>query len=212
MITQADIHAAKILIVDDQAVNVQLLEYLLANTGYTALSSTTEPRAVAELHREHGYDLIILDLHMPAMSGFEVMAALKPIEAGAYLPVLVVTADPDKKLAALEAGARDFISKPFDALEVLTRIHNMLEVRLMHREAKDYNALLERTVRQRTAELQRFRSAIDATADGIFLIDGALLIDVNDGACRMLGQSRAQLLAQAPARLLPAAPAPGAPR
>ncbi|MEC5163758.1 MULTISPECIES: EAL domain-containing protein [unclassified Janthinobacterium] len=213
MITQADIHGAKILLVDDQAINVELLDYLLRSTGYLAVSSTTDPRRVAALHAEHDYDLIILDLHMPGMSGFDVMAALKPIEAGAYLPVLVVTADPEKKLAALDAGARDFVSKPFDPLEVLTRIHNMLEVRLLHREARQYSARLERTVLERTASLQRFRSAMDATADAIFLVDpaGAALLDVNEGACRMLGYSRAQLLAMAPARLLPAPPA-GAPR
>ncbi len=114
-----------------------------------------------------------------------------------WLPVLVVTAEPDKKLAALEAGARDFIGKPFDPVEVLTRIRNMLEVRLLHRESRDYGALLEQTVRERTAELQRFRSAMDATADAIFLIDTAsmALVDVNDGACRMLGYSRDALLA-----------------
>jgi diguanylate cyclase (GGDEF)-like protein/PAS domain S-box-containing protein len=207
MISLSDIHQAKILVVDDQAVNVQLLEYLLANTGYRAVSSTTDPRQVAGLHRQHCYDLIILDLHMPGMSGFEVMQALQPLEAGAYLPVLVVTADPDKKLAALEAGARDFVSKPFDPLEVLTRIHNLLEVRLMHNAAKNYNTLLEQTVRQRTATLQRFRSAMDATADAIFLIDAdsLALADVNDGACRMLGYPREELLALDPGRLLPGA-------
>jgi diguanylate cyclase (GGDEF)-like protein/PAS domain S-box-containing protein len=206
MISQADIHNAKILIVDDQAVNVQLLEYLLTNTGYKAVSSTTDSRTVAGLHQQHNYDLIILDLHMPVMNGFDVMAALKPIEAeaDAWLPVLVVTADPEKKLAALEAGARDFVSKPFDPLEVLTRIYNMLEVRLMHRETRNYNTRLEQTVRERTAELQRFRSAMDATADAIFLVDAAsmALVDVNDGACRMLGYTRAELLAADPARLL----------
>ncbi|MBC7858756.1 MAG: response regulator, partial [Burkholderiaceae bacterium] len=203
MISQSDIHHAKILVVDDQAVNVQLLEYLLANTGYLAVSSTTDPRQVAGLHRAHCYDLIILDLHMPGMSGFEVMQALQPLEAGAYLPVLVVTADPDKKLAALEAGARDFVSKPFDPLEVLTRIHNLLEVRLMHNAAKNYNALLEQTVRQRTATLQRFRSAMDATADAIFLIDAdsLALADVNDGACRMLHYTHAEMLALAPSAI-----------
>jgi diguanylate cyclase (GGDEF)-like protein/PAS domain S-box-containing protein len=203
MITQADILNAKVLIVDDQAVNVQLLEYLLTTTGYTAVSSTTDPRVVAPWHEQHNYDLIILDLHMPGMSGFEVMNVLKPLEADAYLPVLVVTAQPDHKLAALEAGARDFISKPFDPVEVLTRIRNMLEVRLMHRESKNYSALLEQTVRERTAELQRFRSAMDATADAIFLIDTATLalVDVNDGACRMLGYGRAPLLALEPARI-----------
>jgi diguanylate cyclase (GGDEF)-like protein/PAS domain S-box-containing protein len=203
MINLDDIHAARILIVDDQTVNVQLLEYLLTNTGYTNVSSTTDPTVVAALHEKNRYDLIILDLHMPAMSGFEVMEALKPMETGAYLPVLVVTAEPDKKLAALDAGARDFVGKPFDPVEVLTRIRNMLEVRLMHRESRDYGVLLEQTVRERTAELQRFRSAMDATADAIFLIDmdGMTLLDVNDGACRMLGFTREQLLAVAPAAL-----------
>jgi diguanylate cyclase (GGDEF)-like protein/PAS domain S-box-containing protein len=205
MITQADIHNAKILIVDDQPVNVQLLEYLLTNTGYTAISSTTDPRTVVGLHEQQCYDLIILDLHMPGMDGFEVMAALKPLEAQAYLPVLVVTADPDKKLAALDAGARDFVSKPFDPLEVLTRIRSMLEVRLMHREAKNYSARLERTVRERTAELQRFRSAMDATADAIFLIDAGsmALVDINDGACRMLAYERRDLLQLELARFMP---------
>ena len=196
MLSATDILQAKILIVDDQPVNVQLLEYLLTSSGYTAVSSTTDPRVVAEWHAAQCYDLIILDLHMPGMDGYAVMAALKPLESDSYLPVLVVTADPDSKLAALEAGARDFVGKPFDPLEVLTRIRNMLEVRLLHSEARHYNALLEQTVRERTAELQRFRSAMDATADAIFLLDAAslALVDVNDGACRMLGYARAALM------------------
>ncbi|MBA5606921.1 EAL domain-containing protein [Duganella sp. FT3S] len=203
MISQDDILRAKILIVDDQPVNIQLLEFLLSSSGYQAVSATGDPTVVAPWHAEHHYDLILLDLHMPHMSGFEVMEALKPLETEAYLPVLVVTAEPDKKLAALEAGARDFISKPFDPVEVLTRIRNMLEVRLLHREARDYNARLEQTVRERTAELQRFRSAMDATADAIFLLDAHSLdlLDVNEGACRMLGYERAALLAQTPQRL-----------
>ncbi|CDG81215.1 EAL domain-containing protein [Janthinobacterium agaricidamnosum] len=225
MISQAAISAlpgvvsgilhAKILIVDDQAVNLRLLEHLLTSAGYTAVSVTSDARGVAAAHRRECYDLIILDMLMPEMSGFDVMEALKPQEAEAYLPVLVVTADPDLKLAALDAGARDFISKPFDSVEVLTRIRNMLEVRLMHRAVRNYNTLLEQAVRQRTAELQRFRSAIDATADAIFLIDAAAtrILDANDGACRLLGYSRAELLALAPAVLLPRPPRPrsGAP-
>ncbi len=196
MITLDDIHRAAILIVDDQAVNVQLLDYLLQGTGYTNVHSTLDPRQVASMHAAHRYDLIILDLHMPGMDGFEVMQALAPMETESYLPVLVVTAEPDKKLAALEAGARDFVSKPFDPTEVLTRIRNMLEVRLLHRESHHYNLRLEQTVRERTAELQRFRSAMDSTADAIFLIDTASMtvVDVNDGACRMLGYKRAELL------------------
>ncbi|PHV04239.1 diguanylate cyclase [Janthinobacterium sp. BJB412] len=203
MISQHDILQARILIVDDQPVNVELLEYLLASSGYTAVSATTDPRQVAPWHAERRYDLIILDLHMPGLNGFEVMEQLKPLESDGYLPVLVVTAEPEQKLAALAAGARDFVSKPFDPVEVLTRIRNMLEVRLLHREVVRYNSRLEQTVRQRTAELQRFRSALDATADAIFLLDAAslALLDANEGACRMLGYGRAELLALAPQRL-----------
>lgn len=210
MISQADIYAAKILIVDDQDVNLRLLEHLLGSGGYSAISSTLDARAVAGLHQRHQFDLIILDLVMPGMRGYEVMDALRPLELEGYLPVLVIAADPDAKMAALEAGARDFISKPFDALEVLTRIRNMLEVRLLHRAARHYNTLLERTVGQRTAELQRFRGAMDAATDAIFLVDvlGMTLVDVNDGACRLLGYARAELLALAPGTLLPSPPAP----
>ena len=203
MITEADLHAARILIVDDQPLNIELLAYLLTNTGYTNVASTADPWQVAPLHAAQRFDLIILDLHMPGLSGFEVMEAIKPLEAAGWLPVLVVTADPDAKLAALAAGARDFVSKPFDPLEVLTRIRNMLEVRLLHQESLNYGGRLERTVRERTAELQRFRSAMDATADAIFLIDahGMALADASEGACRMLGYRREELLARSPATL-----------
>jgi diguanylate cyclase (GGDEF)-like protein/PAS domain S-box-containing protein len=203
MIAQADIRRARVLVVDDQPVNVQLLEYLLKTTGYEHVDSTTDPAQVAQLHRERHYDLIILDLHMPAMDGFEVMEGLKPIEPGAWLPVLVVTAEPEKKLAALKAGARDFISKPFDTVEVMARIRNLLEVRLLHRESSEYGARMEQTVRERTAELARFRGAMDATADAIFLIDASnmAMVDVSDGACRMLGFSREALLRIEPVAL-----------
>jgi len=196
MITPSDIRRARILIVDDEPVNVQLLEFLLKTTGYEQVSSTTDPRQVATLHLQHSYDLIILDLQMPHMDGFQVMEALKPMERESWLPVLVVTAEPDKKLAALEAGARDFIGKPFDTVEVMTRIRNLLEVRLLHRESREHGARMERKVRERTAELQRFRGAMDATADAIFLVDThhMSMIDVSDGACRMLGFSRDALL------------------
>lgn len=196
MISLNDIRRARILVVDDEPVNVQLLEYLLKTTGYENVSSTNDPRQVVSLHLKHRFDLIILDLHMPGMDGFDVMEALKPLESESWLPVLVVTAEPDKKLAALEAGARDFIGKPFDTVEVMTRIRNLLEVRLLHRESRDYGVQLEREVRERTAELARFRGAMDATPDAIFLIDTAsmAIVDVSDGACRMLGFSRDALM------------------
>jgi diguanylate cyclase (GGDEF)-like protein/PAS domain S-box-containing protein len=196
MISQTDIRRARILVVDDEPVNVQLLEFLLKTSGYEQVQSTVDPRQVAALHLQYRFDLIILDLQMPHMDGFQVMEALKPMERESWLPVLVVTAEPDKKLAALEAGARDFIGKPFDTVEVLTRIRNLLEVRLLHKESREHGARLERKVRERTAELQRFRGAMDATADGIFLVDARnmSMIDVSDGACRMLGFSREALL------------------
>ena len=196
MIALQDIRRAKILVVDDEPVNVQLLEFLLKTTGYENVTSTYDPRQVVALHLAHRFDLIILDLHMPGMDGFDVMEALKPLESDSWLPVLVVTAEPDKKLAALEAGARDFIGKPFDTVEVMTRIRNLLEVRLLHRESRDYGNQLEHEVRERTAELERFRAAMDATPDALFLIDTAsmAMVDVSQGACRMLGFSRDALL------------------
>jgi PAS domain S-box-containing protein len=132
MISAADILKASILIVDDQAANIMLLEQMLQGEGYSAISSTRDPLVVCALHREHRYDLILLDLQMPGMDGFEVMEGLKEIEPNGFLPVLVITAQPGHKLRALRAGARDFVSKPFDLAEVLIRVHNMLEIRLLH--------------------------------------------------------------------------------
>ncbi|MBK9797681.1 MAG: response regulator [Holophagaceae bacterium] len=142
MISAMDILRGKILIVDDQEANVQLLEQMLRGAKYTNISSTMDPSQVCELHLIHHYDLILLDLMMPGMDGFQVMENLKDIEKGSYLPVLVVTAQPDHKLRALKAGAKDFVSKPFDLAEVLLRVHNMLEVRLLHQEMKELYARL----------------------------------------------------------------------
>jgi two-component system cell cycle response regulator len=115
------------------------MEEILREEGYTCVSSTMLPEQVCPLHREHNYDLILLDLQMPGLNGFQVMKGLKEIEQGGYLPVLALTAQPSFKIAALEAGARDFISKPFDLLEVHKRIHNMLEVRLLYKELAQYS-------------------------------------------------------------------------
>jgi CheY-like chemotaxis protein len=169
MITAADILNASVLIVDDQESNVLLLRQLLQDAGYTRVSSTMDPHAVAALHRENRYDLILLDLKMPGMDGFQVMENLKAVETEGYIPVLVVTAEPGHKLRALQAGAKDFVSKPFDLTEVKTRIHNMLEVRLLHRRLDNYNKLLEQTVQERTAALReseaRFRALTELASD-----------------------------------------------
>jgi diguanylate cyclase (GGDEF)-like protein len=143
MVCADDMLNASILIVDDQQANVQLLEQMLGEAGYRCITSTMDPHAVCALHRAHHYDLILLDLQMPGMDGFQVMDGLKAIETGGYLPVLVITAQPGHKLRALNAGAKDFISKPFDLVEVKTRIHNMLEVRLLYKQLEQYSRALE---------------------------------------------------------------------
>jgi PAS domain S-box-containing protein len=168
-----DILAAKILIVDDQPANVQLLTRLLTEAGYSAVTSTMDPTTVYALHARHGHDLILLDLQMPGKDGFEVMDDLRLLQEAeggeGYLPVIVLTAQPAHKLRALQAGAKDFISKPFDLLEVKTRIHNMLEVRLLYRQLAAHAADLEALVLARTAELReseaRYRSLTELASD-----------------------------------------------
>ncbi|CAM3091756.1 response regulator [Janthinobacterium lividum] len=169
MLQATEILNASILIVDDQEANVMLLEQVLRNAGYTRITSTMDPQAVRALHQQHRYDLILLDLQMPEMDGFEVMEGLRDIEAGSYLPVLVITAQPGHKLRALQAGAKDFVSKPFDLVEVKTRIHNMLEVRLLYQKLAEYNKSLEQMVEVRTAELReseaRFQRFTELSSD-----------------------------------------------
>ncbi len=168
-LTEQDILNARILIVDDQEANVLLLEDMLRDSGYTSVVSTTDPAQVCGMHRHNDYDLILLDLQMPGMDGFQVIEGLKTNEADSYLPVLVITAQPGHKLRALQAGAKDFVSKPFDLVEVRTRIHNMLEVRLLYRKLAAYSVRLEQEVADRTAELReseaRFRSLAELASD-----------------------------------------------
>lgn len=169
MLEASEILNASILIVDDQKANVMLLEQMLKSAGYRRVTSTMDPRTVCGLHAAHRYDLILLDLQMPDMDGFQVMEGLKEIETDGYLPVLVITAQPGHKLRALQVGAKDFVSKPFDLIEVQTRIHNMLEVRLLYQKLDNYNKLLEQTVLERTAELReseaRFKSFTELSSD-----------------------------------------------
>jgi PAS domain S-box-containing protein len=169
VVTESDILNSSILIVDDQEANVTLLERLLGEAGYTSVVSTMNPHEVCALHRKNRYDLILLDLQMPGVDGFEVIEGLKANDADPYLPVLVITAQPGHKLRALQAGARDFVSKPFDLVEVKTRIRNMLEVRLLYKQLDDYNRVLEDTVQERTAELReseaRYRSLTELASD-----------------------------------------------
>jgi PAS domain S-box-containing protein len=169
MLSASEILHASILIVDDREANVRLLQRLLGDAGYTGVAATMDPASVCALHRQNDYDLILLDLQMPGMDGFQVMAALQAQDADSYLPVIVLTAQPAHKLRALQAGAKELLSEPFDLLEVKTRIHNMLEVRLLYRRLGAHTLLLEQTVQERTAELRdseaRYRSLTELASD-----------------------------------------------
>ena len=148
MIAEARILAASILVVDDQMASVTLLDRTLRGAGYTNITTTCDPRTVAELHRANRYDLILLDLQMPEMDGFAVMRALTSLEVDDYLSVLAVTASTEQRVRALQSGAKDFVSKPFNLAEILTRVHNLLEVRLLHEMSRAHVQALELLARQ----------------------------------------------------------------
>jgi putative two-component system response regulator len=153
---------AKILIVDDQPANVMLLDQTLKDKKYKNVRSTTDSRQAIPIYEEFRPDLLLLDLAMPHMSGFDIMEKLHEIEGDSYIPVLVLTAQHDNKtrLQALKSGARDFITKPFDLMEVLMRINNMLEIRLLHNRLRQQNQELERKVQERTHELEETRMEV----------------------------------------------------
>jgi CheY-like chemotaxis protein len=169
MLTQEELLRARILIVDDQESNVRVIERLLAEADYTNVATTMNPREVCALQRRHDYDLIVLDLQMPGLDGFEVMKQLQVELTGGYLPIIALTADPGYKLRALQSGAKDFISKPFDLIEVKTRIGNLLEVRLLYKRLERHQKQLEQTVLERTAELRaseaRYRNLTELATD-----------------------------------------------
>jgi CheY-like chemotaxis protein len=192
MITPQEILTARILVVDDQATNIALITQLLEDAGYSQVTSTMDPTAVGALHRSNHYDLILLDLQMPDMDGFQVMAALKASSGDSYLPVIVLTAQPGHKLRALQAGAKDFISKPLDLVEVTTRIFNMLEVRLLYKRLESANQVLEDTVRERTAQLReseaRYKCLTELASDWYWEQDEAgAFTKVSGPVLEMLG-------------------------
>jgi len=152
MITEQERLNAKILVVDDQSANTMLLEKMLKQAGYTQVQSTNDSRQAANIYLEYLPDLVLLDLNMPYIDGFQVMEQLKVLEENSYAPVLVLTAQADEKnqIRALHSGAKDFLGKPFSSAEVLARINNMLEVRLLNKN-------LEQKVRERTQELNSTR-------------------------------------------------------
>lgn len=156
MISQQQYQNATILIVDDQMTNILLLESILQNAGYTKIHSTQDPTQVVSLVKEVNPDLICLDIHMPQINGFQIMGQLKIIRKDMFLPILVLTTEEDRetRLRALESGAKDFLQKPFDKIEVLIRIRNLLETSLLNRTISVQKETLEETVRLRTQQLK----------------------------------------------------------
>jgi PleD family two-component response regulator len=156
MISDPLLHRMKILIVDDERVNVVLLQHLLQQHGYSRVQGVTDSRAALDTCAAFDPDLILLDLLMPHMDGFAILEALRSGDAETFLPVVVLTADisEEAKGRALEAGATDFLVKPFNQTEALLRIRNLLETRRLHLLLDNQRAALEEAVRERTAELR----------------------------------------------------------
>lgn len=154
----ARLESGVILVVDDQEANVRVLERILARAGFERVVGTSDSRQALPLFLEHRPDLVLLDLHMPNLDGFGVLEALQPhVPDGTYLPILVLTADISRpaKQRALSMGAKDFLAKPFDSIEVVLRIRNLLETRALYLELQRHNARLEEKVLERTRELEQ---------------------------------------------------------
>lgn len=162
MISEQELLKSRILIIDDNPTNVDLLEATLNSVGYVSVLSITDPRKAEGLYIAYRPDLVLLDINMPYFDGFQVMEQFKKVEGDSYIPVLILTALKDNKtrIRALTEGAQDFLTKPFDKLETVTRIANMLKVRLLHNEVHNQNIILEQKVQERTLELQATRLEI----------------------------------------------------
>jgi putative two-component system response regulator len=158
----------RILVVDDEPANVLLIERLLELDGYRQIAATTDPTQAEALFGAFAPDLVVLDLHMPVLDGFAVMRRLSKLTDPAdYVPILVLTADVThtSMRAALQGGAKDFLTKPFDQIELLARVANLLESRSLHVQLRRHNESLERTVRERTAELERAVARLEGAGD-----------------------------------------------
>jgi uncharacterized membrane protein len=185
MIKLADILRARILIVDDEEPNVILIERTLRGAGYTSIASTINPFKVFELYKTSRYDLILLDIKMPGMDGFQVMQGLREIAGNDFPPILVITAETSHRVRALQSGARDFINKPFELVELLTRVHNMLEVHLLQKQMKDHqddNPALTNVIQRNIRKIIQFRMKVvqeqgaqDRIAKGMTAFSGSMV-------------------------------------
>jgi putative two-component system response regulator len=147
---------ARVLIVDDEEANVELLRRILARAGFTRVEWTTDSREAASLYVQHRSDMILLDLHMPHLDGLDVMDQLNEIAEASYLPILILSGDltPEARQQALSRGAKDFLSKPFQPDELLLRMKTLLETRMLYIQVQTQNQLLEAKVRERTRALE----------------------------------------------------------
>lgn len=159
MSNQLDIEAKKgrILIIDDEPANLKLLNKIIESQGYENLVLIQDPREVLECYKEQATDLILLDINMPYMDGYEVIKQLKELNDPLMPPIIVLTAQHGQEylLRALNEGARDFVTKPFDRVELLARVRNLMEAHLAHRMIHDQKSVLDELVRQRTKELHK---------------------------------------------------------
>ncbi|HSH58361.1 MAG TPA: EAL domain-containing protein [Acidimicrobiales bacterium] len=197
---------ASILIVDDEPQNRRLLEAILAPEGYRTVSAASGAHAL-ELIAAKPPDLILLDVMMPGMDGYQVARVLKADAASSSIPIIMVTAqiDASARLAGLDAGAEEFLTKPVDRAELWLRVRNLLRLKAYSNLLQDNSAILEQQILDRAADLQRFRVAMDATAEAIVMVDRATgtLLEVNATTCTMLGYSRDELFQLGPAGIWP---------
>jgi PAS domain S-box-containing protein len=193
---------AQILVVDDEIRNRKLLELLLRADGYQTRSAANGEDALASVSA-FPPDLIMLDIMMPGMDGYQVASVLKAAAATANIPIIMVTAliDQAARLAGLNAGVEEFLTKPVDHAELSIRVRNLLRLKTYADLLRHHNSNLEQQVQARTADLQRFRTAMDASSDAILLVNCATLgfVEFNATACDMLGYTRAELFHEGPA-------------
>ncbi len=189
---------SRILVVDDVPADARLVESILLATGYTRVTTITDPLAAAALDREHRFDLVILDLMMPGRNGYEVMAELGAAEGKSPPPVLVMTADPDELQRALLAGARDFVAKPIRAIELRARVRNLLDMHFALTALKRRGSELEEELGASTASLvvaeRRFRALVEQSVAGIYMVENGLWTYVNPRMCQILGHAAGEVV------------------
>ena len=191
---------SRILVVDDVPADARFVKSILETAGYARVTWITDPFAAVALHREQRFDLVITDLLMPGMNGYQVMAELGAVDPHSPLPVLVLvmTANPDELQRALEAGARDFVAKPIRAVELRARVRNLREMRVALKALERRGSELEGELGRRTASLveaeSRFRALVEQSIAGIYIAENGVWTYVNPRMCEILGYTSAEMV------------------